>query len=141
MARPPWVKSRKNDRVFSSLRKRKNFENFSIFPDAGDIEPVDVGWREACTARPPWVKSRKNDRVFSSLRKRKNFEIFSTSQASYAFAFYWCASATCNASGARGEFCRRRERTADATADRARRGWLAVGEHSLDGAPAMGQKS
>ena len=52
-----------------------------------------------CTAdrarAPPWVKSRN------------------------ALAFYWCASATCDASGARGEFCRRRERTADATADRA----------------------
>ena len=51
-----------------------------------------------CTAdrarAPPWVKSRN------------------------ALAFYWCASATCDASGARGEFCRRRERTADATAAR-----------------------
>ena len=70
--------SRKNDRVFSSLRKRKNFEIFSTRSDGGDIEAGDVGCREAGRARPPWAKSRKNDRVFSSLRKRKNFEIFST---------------------------------------------------------------
>ena len=78
MAPPPWVKSCKNDRVFSSLRKRKNFEFFSTCSDGGDIEATDVDGREAGMARPPWVKSRKNDRVFSSLRKRKNFEIFST---------------------------------------------------------------
>ena len=53
--------SRKNDRVFSSLRKRKNFEIFSICSDGGDIEAGDVGCREAGRARPPWVKSRKND--------------------------------------------------------------------------------
>ena len=42
-----------------------------------------------------------------------------TNQASaYACAFCWFASATCDASGARGEFCRRRGRTADATAAR-----------------------
>ena len=35
MAPRPWVKSRKNDRVFSSLRKRKNFEIFSIRSDGG----------------------------------------------------------------------------------------------------------
>ena len=69
--------SRKNDRVFSCLRKRKNFEIFSICSDGGDIEAGDVGCREAGRARPPWVKSRKNDKVFSSLRKLKNFEIFS----------------------------------------------------------------
>ena len=77
-ARPPWAKSRKNDRVFSSLRKRKNFEIFSTCSDGGDIGAADVGCRKAGMACPPWVKSRKNDRVFSSLRKRKNFENFST---------------------------------------------------------------
>ena len=42
-----------------------------------------------------------------------------TNQASaYACAFCWFASATCDASGARGGFCRRRERTADTTAAR-----------------------
>ena len=77
MARPPWVKSDKNDRVFLSLRKRKDFEIFSTCSDGGDIEAADVACREADMARPPWVKSGKNDRVFLSLRKRKNFEIFS----------------------------------------------------------------
>ena len=38
-ARPPCVKSRKNDRVFSSLRKRKNFE---IFPTAFLVIGKDV---------------------------------------------------------------------------------------------------
>ena len=33
-------------------------------------------------------------------------------------AFYWCASATCDASGARGEFCRRRGWKTDVTAAR-----------------------
>ena len=74
---PPRVKSCKNDRVLSSLRKRKNFEIFSICSDGGDIEAGDVGCPGAGMARPPWVKSRKNDKVFSSLRKLKNFEIFS----------------------------------------------------------------
>ena len=50
--------SRKNDRVFSSLRKRKNFEIFSICSDGGDIEAGDVGCPGAGMARPPSVKSR-----------------------------------------------------------------------------------
>ena len=57
----PSDESRKNDRVFTCQRKRKNFEIFSTCSDAGDIEAADVGWREAGMARPPWVKSRKND--------------------------------------------------------------------------------
>ena len=52
----PSDESRKNDRVFSALRKRKNFEIFSTRSDGGDIEAGDVGCREAGRARPPWVK-------------------------------------------------------------------------------------
>ena len=78
MARPPWVKSRKNDRVFSSLRKRKNFEIFSTCSDDEDIGGSSGACREAGLQSRPWAKSRKNDKVFSSLRKQKNLEKFLT---------------------------------------------------------------
>ena len=52
-------------------------------------------------------------------RWRRRRRPIPTNQASaYACAFCWFASATCDASGARGGFCRRRERTADTTAAR-----------------------
>jgi len=66
------------DKVFSFLRKRKNFEIFSTCSDGGDIEAGDGACGERGTAGRPWGKSQKNDKVFSFLRKRKNFEIFST---------------------------------------------------------------
>ena len=71
-------KSKKNDKVFSFLRKRKNFEIFSTCSDGGDIEADDGACGEQGTAGRPRGKSQKNDKVFSFLRKRKNFEIFST---------------------------------------------------------------
>ena len=74
----PAYESRENDRVFSSLRKRKNFEIFSTRSDGGDIEAGDGACRERGMAGRPWGKCQKNDKVFSFLRKRKNFEIFST---------------------------------------------------------------
>ena len=70
--------SRKNDKVFSFLRKRKNFEIFSTCSDGGDIEAGDGACRERGMAGRPGGKSRKNDKVSSSLRERKNFDTFST---------------------------------------------------------------
>ena len=92
MARRPWVKSRKNDRVFSSLRKRKNFEIFSIRSDGGDIGTGECACRKANIAPRPWVKSRKNDRVFSSLRKRKNFGVFSSCSDRGGYRGAWSAA-------------------------------------------------
>merc|ERR1711873_270958 len=69
-------KVKKNDKVFSFLRKRKNFEIFSTCSDGGDIEAGDVACQERGMAGRPWGKSQKNDKVFCFLRKRKNFEIF-----------------------------------------------------------------
>ena len=60
MARPPWVKSRKNDRVFLSLRKRKNFEIFSICSDRGNISGGNGPCRDAGMLGPPYDKSRTN---------------------------------------------------------------------------------
>ena len=50
-----WKKSRKNDKVFSSLRKRKNFEIFSTCSDGEDIEAGDGACRETGKVALPWV--------------------------------------------------------------------------------------
>ena len=77
--RAPCCHIEKNDKVFSFLRKRKNFEIFSTCSDGGDIEAGDGACRRTGHGRPArGKKSKKNDKVFSFLRKRKNFEIFST---------------------------------------------------------------
>ena len=64
MARRPMEKSRKNDKVFSSLRKRKNFEIFSTCSDGGDIEAGDGVCRERGVAGRPRGKSQKMEKSF-----------------------------------------------------------------------------
>ena len=108
-------KSQKNDKVFSFLRKRKNFEIFSTCSDGGDIEAGDGACRDRSTSS--WAAQRASvPRGLIESERLQRKSACSTAWYAQPSASHCLRVLACDRSGAPGGFRRRPHSRAQPTA-------------------------
>ena len=105
----------KNNKVFSSLRKRKNFEIFSTCFDGGDIEAGDGACRERGTSSSAAQRASVPSGLME-LERLQRKSACSTAWYAQPSAIHCLRVLACDRSGAPGGFRRRPHSRAQPTA-------------------------